>query len=552
MRSHRPRSLGSSRTLGALALISFCCALSVLIALTYWPDQAPARAFAAGATVLAYLFFCGIFFLRHKKNSPAAAPEILPADSAAADGICIAYASQTGYAEQLAQQTALSLQEAGMQVQLLPLAQLSRALLQQAKKILFIVSTSGEGDAPDNAAGFVRACMSRPLALTGLQYGILALGDLHYQHYCAFGHRLQHWLHQQQAGQLFDLIEVDNGDQGALRHWQTHLGVLSGHTAMADWSRPAYASWTLTERRLLNPGSAGGPAYHLALQAKQNVNDADMHWQAGDIAEIGPANNPLEVQAVLARLQLSGSGEIRAGQGIVSLRAHLATCLLPQDDAAFAGLAGLPAQALADALPALPHREYSIASIPADGRLELLVRQVRQASGKPGLGSGWLTQYAAPGDEIALRIRQNRSFHAPGDDRPLILIGNGTGIAGLRAHLRQRQQQGRQRNWLLFGERSAQHDYFYQEEIAAWLAQGVLHQADLVFSRDQAQRLYVQDQLAAQANGIREWVGNGAAIYVCGSLEGMAAAVSVCLTAILGAGQLDAMTDEGRYRRDVY
>ena len=540
MKSLTTPFFSASRLLCALTLLTFGAAIS---ALSYWPDQPAARAFSASGTVLAYLFFCSIFIVQSRKKILLETRLI-----ASPDSIYIAYASQTGYAEQLAQQTAVSLREAGMLVQVLPLAQVDALLLQQAKKILFIVSTTGEGDAPDNAAGFVRKLMCQQLALAELRYGILALGDLHYQHYCAFGHRLQHWLHQQQAQTIVDLVEVDNGDQGALRHWQHHLAALSGHAAMQDWSTPGYGDWTLTERRLLNPGSAGAPAFHLALRA----NESGATWQAGDIAEIGPANDPHAVQAVLARLQLSGSCEIQSDQRILSLRSHLSTRLLPQDDAACARLQGISAQALADALPALPHREYSIASIPGDGKLELLVRQMQQASGKLGLGSGWLTQYADIEGKIALRIRENRSFHAPADDRALILIGNGTGMAGLRAHLKQREQKGQHRNWLLFGERNAQHDYFFHDEITQWLANGVLQKLDIAFSRDQTQRLYVQHKIAAQADSIKAWVSDGAAIYVCGSAEGMAAAVSSELATILGAGPLEAMAEQGRYRRDVY
>jgi len=200
----------------------------------------------------------------------------------------------------------------------------------------------------------------------------------------------------------------------------------------------------------------------------------------------------------------------------------------------------------------LPHREYSIASLPADGQLDLLVRQMRGADGRLGLGSGWLTAHAETGEEIALRIRSNRSFHPPTDARPMILIGNGTGLAGLRAHLKARAAADHKRNWLLFGERQRAHDAFHEDELSAWQETGVLERLDLVFSRDQAERRYVQDQLRDSAEAVRGWVAEGAAIYVCGSLEGMAAGVHAALIEILGASALEALTDAGRYRRDVY
>ena len=184
--------------------------------------------------------------------------------------------------------------------------------------------------------------------------------------------------------------------------------------------------------------------------------------------------------------------------------------------------------------------------------VELLVRAMRRADGKPGLGSGWLTLHAAEGAEIAARVRTNRAFHAPSDDRPLILIGNGTGLAGLRAHLKARAAAGRHRNWLVFGERTAAHDYFHQEEIEAWRADGVLQRLDLAFSRDQDRKVYVQHRLMEAADALRAWVADGAAIYVCGSLEGMSGEVHATLTTVLGAETMERLADEGRYRRDVY
>jgi sulfite reductase (NADPH) flavoprotein alpha-component len=135
---------------------------------------------------------------------------------------------------------------------------------------------------------------------------------------------------------------------------------------------------------------------------------------------------------------------------------------------------------------------------------------------------------------------------------PLILIGNGTGIAGLRAHLKARVAKGRGRNWLLFGERTAAHDAFHGDELSGWVLSGVLTRLDLAFSRDQAERIYVQHRLREAAADVRAWVADGATILVCGSLEGMSREVHAALGDILGAEGLERLTDAGRYRRDVY
>ena len=209
-------------------------------------------------------------------------------------------------------------------------------------------------------------------------------------------------------------------------------------------------------------------------------------------------------------------------------------------------------QSLADACTPLPHREYSIASIPADGALHLLVRQMQREDGTPGLGSGWLCRHAQPGNPIALRVRRNPNFHPPATGTPMVLIGNGTGLAGLRAHLRARVQSGATRNWLLFGERQRAHDFFHAEELLAWQAQGMLEHLDLAFSRDGGEHRYVQHALRAQAGRLRQWIDEGAAVYVCGSLAGMAPEVDAALRDILGGERLESLRAEGRYRRDVY
>jgi sulfite reductase (NADPH) flavoprotein alpha-component len=406
----------------------------------------------------------------------------------------VVHASQTGFASELAERTAELLRHGGLAVDLRDMGALTPAILTQATRALFVVSTTGEGDAPDMASAFRRAAMTSPLPLRGLAYGVLALGDRDYEDFCAFGHDLEHWLHASGALPLFDLVEVDNGDEGALRHWQHHVAQLSGLSSQPDWSRPAYQSWRLLERRLLNPGSVGGPCFHLALAP----DDATaLNWHAGDVVEIGP--------------------RLANGESV-----------------------------------SLPHREYSIASVPADGALHLVVRQIRAADGTLGLGSGWLTEHAAVGDMIDLRVRRNENFHAPTDGRPAIFIGNGTGIAGLRALLKARIAQGHTRNWLLFGERHAEADRLHVDELERWHEAGSIERLDLVWSRQSRGSRYVQDRLRVMTDEVHRYVADGASIYVCGSLAGMAPGVDAALRGILGEDLVEKLAASGRYRRDVY
>ena len=411
--------------------------------------------------------------------------------------LLVAYAGQSGQAEAVAQQTVATLQAAGLQVQCLSLAQLDIAALQQASRLLLVASTAGEGEPPDMARRFA-ANLASPAALDGLQYAVLALGDSRYAQFCAFGRALDSWLADSGAQPLYPRIDVDALDEAALAAWQHQLAELAGLQDTALAAQPLlpvpgpFGQWQLVERHCLNEGSCGAATYHLALRPADG--GALPSWQSGDLVEVQ-----------------------------------------------------VPAE------PGRP-REYSIASIPADGSLQLLVRVRVGEQGQVGLASQHLTQTLALGEPLSLRIRPHRRFRlADNATRPLILIGNGTGLAGLRSHLRARQQlAAAQPGWLLFGERQSRHDFYYRHELQALQQQGVLQHVDTAFSRDQPQRRYVQHVLAEQADRLQQWVADGAAIYVCGSLAGMASGVDAVLRQVLGEAVLDELAAEGRYCRDVY
>jgi sulfite reductase (NADPH) flavoprotein alpha-component len=461
------------------------CAAALLLTVTALGDSPWLRNPAVSATlvVLLYLAACSYWLLWQPRQAQRRLQQLL-GRQAGGPATLIAYASQTGTAEQLAWQAATQLAEGGIAVEVLPLNEVNAARLQACARALFIASTYGEGDPPDNAALFARRVLASTLDLGHLHCGVLALGDRSYTHFCGFGHQLDDWLQQQGAVPLFDRLNADDSDRDTLAAWQAHLR----HLGAAEARQADAVPWTtahLTERRPLNPGSPAAPAFHLRLKPA-----VPLHWQAGDILEIA-----------------------------------------------------LPGQ------PALT-REYSIASVPGDGGIDLLVRQVQHPDGRLGAGSGWLTAQASEQDALPVRIRRNPAFH--GSDTPLVLIGAGTGLAGLRAHLRERAQQGRHDNWLLFGERTHAFDRFHQAELDSWLAHGHLQRLDQVFSRDAGEYRYVQDVLAASAGTLRDWLARGATILVCGSLTGMGHGVDHTLRTLLGDDAVDALISAGRYRRDLY
>ncbi len=415
--------------------------------------------------------------------------------------IWIVYASQTGQAEVIAQQTALALSSDTRRVHLRRMEDAWQAEIAHARCVLFIVSTYGEGSAPDHAVHFAQTRMthSDQAALRGMRYGVLALGDRSYRDFCAFGRQLDAWLHASGAQPEFKRIDVDRLDAAALKNWQEQLSRL-GSQATEAWSRPAqdYATWRFIERRHLNVGSPGNPVHLVVLQAPAGATPV---WQAGDLVDV----------------------------------------VVPGGD-------GRP-------------RAYSIANLPGEDKIELIVRKHVREDGSTGQASGWLTELARHDDLLPMKIRSNPGFHVQHDlSRPLILIGAGTGIAGLRAHLQARAktmarsaQPAPARNaWLFFGERSSRHDYLCQLEIEAWKRSNVLSKVDLTFSRDDPVAPYVQHNLSSQAQEVRAWVKSGAQILICGNAQRMAPGVDKALRQMLGTQEVDMLLATGRIRRDVY
>ncbi|WP_019044012.1 sulfite reductase subunit alpha [Comamonas testosteroni] len=459
----------------------------------------PERIYGAMGLVAAYAGMCwGIGSRVRRQRLIDEAQSQLSQGDAQAPAVLVAYASQTGQAEALARATAKMLVEGGLQVRLLPVEKLTTELLQEYAHSLWMLSTTGEGDAPDHALGFVQQLMAAQPVLTRHQSLVLALGDREYQEFCAFGVQVHEWL--QTSGARSDLVCVDNMDGPSLQSWQAQVGQirqsLLGESASAqeldaDWLQaPASVAFVLSRRRLLNPGSQGGALYQLEWTPQSGELPP---WESGDLVSL----------------------------------------CVPAD----------PERA----------RDYSIASITADGSLQLLVRESTRADGSPGLASHWLCCGMAEGDVLSLTLREHRGFRL-GDNagRSLILIGNGSGLAGLLSHIKARVQQDRNDQWLLFGERSPQHDAFCAEQLAAWVEQGRLARLDQAWSRNGKDSRYVQDLLRSHAEEVRQWVERGAAIYVCGSLNGMGQGVHLTLQAILGEAKVAELQGSGRYRRDVY
>ena len=405
----------------------------------------------------------------------------------------LVFASQSGRSERIVLGATKLLQASGVLVKAVSMARLDMAQLAGYKRALFVVSTFGDGEPPDVARRFAQQ-LSRAAdrALAHMSYGVMALGDSQYASFCGFGRILDLELRNRGGSPMFPVVEMDKEDPLALEQWHRHLEALgavgAGKTDGVETQAAQYQTWHLRQRSQLNLGSQGRPMYHLEFDTGVDELPA---WHAGALVEIMPSQTDTP-------------------------------------------------------------RRYSVASIPQDGRLHLVVRQVALPDGGLGLASGWLTAGVDIHASVQIRLIENPGFALIDDDLPCIFIGNGSGIAGLRSHLRERVRLGHRRNWLLFGERNAVADTLYEVELSTWQAEGCLPELDRVFSRDSAEHPYVQDRLRGRAEVLKQWLEDGAVIYVCGSLQGMAGGIDQVLGEVLGEPALEDLIADGRYRRDVY
>lgn len=445
----------------------------------------------------------------------------------------LVYASQSGQTADYAHQTARQFVASGIDVVVMDAADLTPTLLQQAHQVIWMLSTYGEGDAPDTTRSFAKWLAEQKLDLSRQSFAMLGFGDRRYDAFCAFAIRVNNRLIQLGAQPWFEMICVDAQSKRDLHDWNHQLSQMLKHDLSMTQKEKPWQVIQLKSRRLLNEGSQGSGLYHLSFTVPK-----ELYWQSGDLLEIRCFNTEQQLQAYHQQYP-----QISLKQLTTLKYKNLRTAPEIQPEQVF--------EDWLNHLHELPIREYSIASIPAQGQLDLVVRQEITTFG-PGLGSSLLTQGLGVGESLYIHVRSNPSFHLNPSNVPQIFIGNGSGIAGLLAHLHQRQQLKHSQNWLIYGERQQQFDQVFAALLQQWQQQGHLTYLDCVYSRDGGNCRYVQDQLRAEAERLHAWVQQGAVIYVCGSLQGMAQGVEQALLDILGAESLAQLKREQRYLRDVY
>jgi sulfite reductase (NADPH) flavoprotein alpha-component len=217
----------------------------------------------------------------------------------------------------------------------------------------------------------------------------------------------------------------------------------------------------------------------------------------------------------------------------------------------------------------LPPRLYTVASsleaTPDEAHLLLgVVRYESHGRSRKGVASTFVAERRRTGDALPVYVKPNKNFRLPDDpDRPIVMIGPGTGVAPFRAFLQERQAAGAKgRNWLFFGDRTFSHDFLYQLDWQDFLKEGVLSRIDVAFSRDQPEKVYVQHRMWQRRAELYGWLQDGAHLYVCGDEKAMAKDVHATLVRIVAEQSggssaaaeawLAGLKRERRYQRDVY
>ncbi len=494
--------------------------------------------------------------------------------------LTILFATESGNAEALADTARKAAGKLGFAARVLDMADTTPAQVAGVQNVLVIASTWGEGDPPQRAIDFHAALMADDAPrLDGVRYAVLALGDRAYAKFCETGRLFDERFAALGATRVAERIECDLDYEAPAGAWiDATLGTLQAELGepeagavihvdfarspaeVAAWSRSRPFEAEVTEHIRLSGSRSTSDTWHVEL----SLEGAGIAYEPGDSLGFVPMNDSALVDAVLDATGLADNEPLRA-RLLEQFDITTLTGSEPRPDgwqvidvleAARQPLT--EAQLLARLRPLAP-RYYSIASSrkAIGDQAHLLVAAVRhEAHGRArsGVASVDVAERRKVGDRLKVFLKPNTHFRLPNDpERPVIMIGPGTGVAPFRAFMQERDAVGaRGRNWLVFGHRNYTHDFLYQLDWQDLLKRGVLTRLDVAFSRDQPEKRYVQHTLWDARRELHAWVQDGAAIYVCGDANAMAKDVHTTLQQILGEAALDALRREGRYLRDVY
>ena len=529
-----------------------------------------------------------------QREAPASAPAPI-----ARTKLTILYATESGHAEALAHAAQREAARRGFAPRVLDMADVSVAALRESSNLLAIVSTWGEGEAPQRAAPFVRALQAEDAPrLDGVRFAVLALGDSAYAQFCAVGKQIDARLETLGGSRIAERIDCDlDYEAPAASFIEQVLAAIAppaeaGSVIHVDFHRADGAATGKLERfdapvavrHPISSSRSDRETWHLEL----DLSGSGLSYEPGDTLGLLPRNDPALAASILAATGLDGDDAARDAlirerdistlsakliADYAALTGHERLRALAADEAERARfIAGRQVIDLFEAFPhrlaapellrllrKLPVRYYSIASsrkVVGESAHLAIAKVAYHSAGRHriGVASGLVAERLGAGDTLPIHVKTNPHFRLPADPRtPIVMVGAGTGIAPYRAFLQEREALGAVGNsWLIFGHRRYTHDFLYQLDVQAWLKSGVLGEIDLAFSRDQPEKRYVQHVLWERGDALRARLDEGATLYLCGDAGSMARDVDATLVRILGQPALDALITAGRYRKDVY
>jgi sulfite reductase (NADPH) flavoprotein alpha-component len=549
-------------------------------------------------------------------------PSQQAADGTASKEVTILYGSQTGNARGLAKKASTTLEGKGFQVTVSAMSDFKPNNIKKVKNLLILVSTHGEGDPPDNALTFHEFLHGkRAPKLEDLNFSVLSLGDSSYEFFCQTGKQFDARLEELGGTRLYPRFDCDLDYDEPAAEWVegiiSSLGEAKGgipaqaqaastQTVESTYSRTNPFRAEVLDNLNLNGRGSNKETRHLEL----SLEGSGISFQPGDSLGIYPENDPELVDLLLADLKwnpeesvtINKQGEVLSLRDALTTHYEITTLTKPLLEKAakltgnsdlqelindsekvksyleghdlldvvrdFGPLLSTP-QEFVSILRKMPARLYSIASSltanPDEVHLTIgAVRYHANGRDRKGVCSIFTADRLQPGDSVPIYIQQNENFKLPANpETPIIMVGPGTGVAPFRSFMQEREEIGAEgKSWMFFGDQHFVTDFLYQTEWQKWLKDGVLTKMDVAFSRDTAEKVYVQHRMLEQSEELFEWLQEGAHVYICGDEKHMAHDVHQTLIGIIekegslsreeAETYLADMQKQKRYQRDVY